>query len=495
MAFEKHVFISYAHLDNEPLTEQQQGWITRFHLSLSTLLSMRMGRKAEIWRDNKLRGNDVFADEIVDQFPKTAILVSVLTPRYVESDWCAREVREFIKTAEASGGLVVDNKARVLKIIKSPVDSEGALPAVMKDALGYPFYICDDQETPLELDPAYGGDLAQKYNLKLAKLAWDLAQLIKKLETSGPSPAAPAEPRPVVYLAECSYDKREARDALESDLRMHGHTVIPDRPLSDVETDYIAAVDGMLARSKLSIHLVGAHYGAAPDGPSEKSEAILQNELAIRHARTRGLQRVIWLSEGTASQSSRQQAFIDALLRDAEVQFGADLITGDFEKLRSAVHATLKKLEKPEPAKAAQSGSEAAARLVYLICDERDRKNTIPLRKFLKARGVEVKIPLFEGDANQVRQSNEEMLKECAGVLLFYGAGDEAWKRMVESDVRKSQAYRGERPAPIRHTYLAEPATEEKNELIELEEPNIINGLAGFADSAMEPFLSALRRL
>jgi hypothetical protein len=46
-----------AHLDNEPLTDQQQGCLTRFQASLSALLSMPMGRKAEIWRDSKLRGN------------------------------------------------------------------------------------------------------------------------------------------------------------------------------------------------------------------------------------------------------------------------------------------------------------------------------------------------------------------------------------------------------------------------------------------------------
>lgn len=499
MPFEKHLFISYAHLDNEPLTDQQQGWITRFHAALSTLLSMRMGRKAEIWRDSKLRGNDIFADEIVQQFPKTALLVSVLTPRYVESDWCTREVREFIKTAEASGGLVVDNKARILKVIKSPVDSQETLPPVMKDALGYPFYIFDDDETPLELDPAYGGDLAQRYNLKLAKLAWDLANLIKKLETAAPGPspepaAVPSPSKPVVYLAECSFDRREARDSLESDLRMHGYTVLPDRPLSDVEADYIQDVDTLLAQSKLAIHLVGAHYGAVPDGPSEKSVVILQNELAIQHARKNGLQRVIWLPEGTASQSPRQQSFLDALLRDAEAQFGADLITGDIEKLRAAALAALQKLEKPDPPKAEPIPGAPRTPLVYLICDERDRKATIPVRKCLKAQGVEVKIPLFEGDATAVRQSNQDLLTECDAVLLFYGAGDEAWKRMVESDVRKSQAYRGDRPAPVRYTYLAEPSTDEKTELIELEEPNLVGALTGFSEPAMAPFVKELQR-
>src|SRR5882724_2526739 len=95
MSFEKHLFISYAHIDNEPLTPEQQGWVSRFHASLRALLSMRLGRPAEIWRDDKLKGTDIFGDEIVSQFPKTAMLISVLTPRYVESEWCTKEIQKF----------------------------------------------------------------------------------------------------------------------------------------------------------------------------------------------------------------------------------------------------------------------------------------------------------------------------------------------------------------------------------------------------------------
>jgi len=99
MEFRHHLFISYAHIDNVALTEHQQGWITRFHETLSAMLGMRIGRKAQIWRDLKLSGNDIFANEIIQQFPQTELLISVLTPRYVESEWCAREVKEFCKSA------------------------------------------------------------------------------------------------------------------------------------------------------------------------------------------------------------------------------------------------------------------------------------------------------------------------------------------------------------------------------------------------------------
>jgi hypothetical protein len=497
MGFEKHLFISYAHLDNQPLTEQQQGWISRFHTTLSALLSMRMGRKAEIWRDSKLQGNDVFADEIVRQFPQTALLISVLTPRYVESDWCTREVREFCKTAEMSGGLVVENKSRVFKVIKTPVESEEQLPSVMKDALGYPFYIFDDEKTPIELDPSYGDDLAQKYNLKMAKLAWDIAQLIRKLETravTSEKPAVtPSASKPAIYLAECSFDRRDAREALEAEFRLHGYRVLPEHQLSREESEYVTQIGALLEQCNLSIHLVGASYGAVPDGSSEKSVVVLQNERAIERSKKGGLQRVIWIPEGTHSESPKQKEFISALHADAEAQFGADLITGDLENLKGAVHAALKKLEKPEP-QLAEPQNGGCNKLIYLICDERDRKATIPIRKFLKAHGVDVQIPLFEGDAAAVRQANHDLLIQCDAVILFYGAGEEAWKRTVESDLRRIKADRAGRALVANVTYLADPTTDEKNELIELEEPNLINGLQGFSEAAIGPLIETLRR-
>ena len=493
MSFERHLFISYAHIDNQPLTPEQQGWVSRFHSSLEAMLSMRMGRKAEIWRDLKLSGNDIFADEIVSQFPKTALMISVLTPRYIESDWCTREVREFCQVAERSGGVVLDNKSRVIKVIKSPVDSEAALPTVMRNMLGYPFYIFDEEQTPLELDPAYGLDMAQKYNLKVAKLAWDIAQLLKKLEAAAPTEGAVAEPstaKPVVYLAECSKDRREEREALETELRMHGYAILPDRQLPWKEADYVAEVARLLERCKLSIHIVGSIYEPL-DG--EKSAASLQNGLAIQRAKSAGLRRVIWLPEGTESPHPEEKRFIEALHRDPEAQFGADLITGDVETLKGAIHAALEKLEKPEPPNAAQRQGNGGARLVYLICDERDRKDTIPFRKFLRGRGLNVQIPVFEGDAAKVRRDNQDLLTECDAVIVFYGAGDESWKRTVDSDLRKMKGYRGEKPLLASYTYLAEPATNDKKDLIELEEPYLMNGLRGFSEAELGPFIRTLQ--
>ena len=93
-----------------------------------------------------------------------------------------------------------------------------------------------------------------------------------------------------------------------------------------------------------------------------------------------------------------------------------------------------------------------------LICDERDRKATIPLRKFLKGQGLDVQIPVFEGDAATVRRNNQDLLTRCDAVIVFYGAGDESWKRTVESDLRKMKGYRGDRPLrPATRTWPSRP--------------------------------------
>lgn len=492
--FDKHLFISYAHIDNQPLTPEQQGWISRFHLSLEALLSMRLGSKAKIWRDDKLQGNDVFADEIADQFADTAVLVSVLTPRYLNSDWCTKEVAEFCNRAEQNGGIVVENKARIFKVLKAPVDAEETLPPIMKDLLGYEFFTIEDG-TPLELDPAYGEKYGQDYNRKVVKLAFDISQLLTKLEANADDtdPEDQGTAKAEVYLAECSYDCKELREILEGELRRHGHTVLPDQRMPRDEDDYVTAVDQLLARCKLSIHLVGNTYGAVPDGPSQKSVTVLQNELAVKRSKSDALRRVVWLPLGTRPEQARQEAFVEALHQDAEAQFGADLITGDPEELKAAVRSALDKIERPQPAPAeAPTGSQNGSRLIYLICDQRDRKATVPVRKFCRAQGFDVSLPAFEGDASAVREAHQQLLSSCDGIMVFYGAGDEAWMHTIGNELRKMPAYRGGKPVLANYTYLAGPKTADKEDLIDMEEPNLIDGLEQFSEAEMAAFVQAM---
>jgi TIR domain len=505
MNFEQNLFISYAHIDDQPLTPGENGWIARFHATLKAILSMRMGREVKIWRDEKLQGNDVFSDEIVTRFKQSAVFVSIVTSRYLNSDWCTREAREFCQSAQQTGGLVIGNKSRVFKVIKTPIDTQESLPAPMKDILGYEFFTVKDG-VPLELDPAYGQEYSQLYNQKVAKLAWEVAQLLKTMEAKGSASQSDAvnselqvPSKPAVYLAECSYDRKQARELVEGELKRLGYPVLPDKRLPADEAEYVAAVESLLARCALSIHLVGESYGAVPDGPSAKSTGIHQNELAIARCRSGGLKRLIWLPQGTRSEQAPQQAFIEALHQDAQAQFGADLIAGDIEELRAAIHATLGKIEQPEPkqperdAAAAKAAAGESTKLIYFIIrDEKDRKASIPVRKVCKQLGFEVALPAFEGDASQVRNANQQNMTNCDAVFLFYGAGDEAWKRTIDNELKKMAGYRTGKPRPPICTYLAEPRTSDKEDLIDMEEPGLINGLGGVEEMAIAKSIQAV---
>ena len=61
------------------------------------------------------------------------------------------------------------------------------------------------------------------------KLAWDITQLLETLGANaserdqGFEQQANRDDKPTIYLAECSYDKNEAKEILEGELRRHGY--------------------------------------------------------------------------------------------------------------------------------------------------------------------------------------------------------------------------------------------------------------------------------
>lgn len=173
--FEYDVFISHADLDNELLPGEARGWVTNLQQTLSMLVTMRLGRRVKILCNSDPVGKDPFAQEISRVLSNTALFISVISPLYVRSEWCMREAQEFCKTAEQTGGLVIDSFSRALKVLKLPVESEGNLPEIMKQTLGYPLYDSDYSGASIEL-------VGEKFHARLAKLAHNVAALLRVVE-------------------------------------------------------------------------------------------------------------------------------------------------------------------------------------------------------------------------------------------------------------------------------------------------------------------------
>ena len=504
MIYEQDAFISYAHIDNEPIAAGQKGWVTQFHATLQTMLSQRLGERARIWRDDKLDGNDIFADEIVEQFNRTALLVSILSPRYLRSEWCTRELQEFCAAVERGGRLGATNKSWVFKVVKTPVDPGTPLPVPMQATLGYEFFE-EDGGAPRELDPAFGDWARQEFLSRISRLAWSLAQSLQQLRAAAAAaaadataPAGAAAPlqfaRPAVYLAHCGRDLAEVREQLATELRMHGHEVLPTQPLPQTEELLVPEVDALLARCAVAVHLVGRSVGPVPDGPSGRSLAMLQNDCAARRCEHSELRRIIWLPAGVSGERPEQQAFIDALLRDAALQRGADLLRGDVEALKSTLHRALKPADPPSAVRIAMPRAPGQRRVHVLMC-ETDRTASVPLLKRLRAQGLQVSIPVFVGDAAALRKANAELTAECDGLILFYGAGDEVWKFHQQSELRKQAALRGAAPGTAEWTWLAAPLSADKELLQLLGDAHLLDGLASPTDAGgdvLQPFFAAI---
>ncbi len=498
MNFEKHAFISYAHIDNKPISEDDEGWISDFHASLESLVSMKLGENVRIWRDNKLKGADIFSDEIVQQFPKTALLISVITPRYINSEWCVKEIREFYNSASQNLGVRIGNKSRILKVLKTPVERD-KIPPEMEGSLGYEFYKLDENGRPKEFNKLFGGDAEQAYLNRVDDLAYDIQEIINLLVKSEAKEAAKGDAQPSlpatqnvtsVYVAQTSYDLASERDLIIRELKDHGYEVFPDKNLSIVEDEFTQEVAQYLDQCQLAIHLIGKSYGGIPDGPAQKSANALQNEIAAVKSKETGLPRIIWMPQHLQYNDERQQQFVTQINEDETAQFGADVIEGSIEDLKAALHDKIEQLENPADNKA--DTLDDTERKIYLICDARDRELTLPLRKHLISQHFEVTIPLFEGDPAAIREDQEENLRTCDAVIVFYGKGDEAWKRSKLNELKKINAYKRTKPLLANYLYLAEPSTIDKVELVELDTPNVINGIAGFSADIMQDFMKKL---
>ena len=501
MNFEKDILISYAHIDDEALMEGHKGWIETFHRSLEVRLAQLLGVKPKIWRDPKLQGNDYFGDEIVDQFPNIALLISVISPRYVKSEWCVREVQEFINACKKNIGVRVQNKSRIFKIVKTPTDLKEH-PEDIQGLLGYDFYKVDPQTgRPKEFSKEFGTESELAFWSKLNDVAHDISDLLKSLQADGlntKDSGAQNQNKPKVYLAETSYDLTEYRDNIKRELQEHGYTIYPDRPLPLVANEYIEAVKGMMSDCQLSIHLVGDRYGLVPE-ETNQSTIVLQNEVAIEQNTGRELQRLIWMKSDMEIDDPRQKQFLDKLTNDGAMQIRSEILETSIEDFKFTMHKRLDEILRrneeahAEPDVSVSSESSVPA-MVYLICDQRDLGEIGELEDLLFEKGLEVVLPIFEGEESQIRQDHQENLKTCDAVLIYYGKGNELWMRSKTRELLKIAGYGRSTPLRCKGVVLAGPNSPSK-ERFRAQGTIVVNGINGLSANLLSPFLEKVNQL
>ncbi|HYJ84421.1 MAG TPA: TIR domain-containing protein [Pyrinomonadaceae bacterium] len=493
--FTDDVFISYRHLDNELFDEQGKGWIDNFHDRFESVLGEALGYEPKIWRDPRLPGNSYFADVLEARIQQTAVVISILSPGYLQSDWCLGELREFCRLADRAGGLRVADRMRVFKVVKTHVDRELHPPEFQKQ-LGYEFYEIDKTtQRPVAFGQELGRNRDQRYWSKLDDLAWDVKQVLSIINPRSRVPAQGSvfsRAQGVIYLAQTTRDLSGERDQIKRELLNRGYDILPETELPFVSPNYEEAVRECVGRAKLSVHLIGGSYGIVPEGAGNRSIVRLQNEIAAERNRDQAFCRLLWMPVGLTPQEEVQAQFIEHLRTDATTQQGAELLQTPLEELKNVIQLRLgsngnKSEDKP-------SGETPAK--VYLIFDKRDLDGVLPLNDYLSVdKNYQVLLPLIDDggeDDSQAFEIHKDNLAQCDAVLIYYGNANQVWFEYKRRDLKKIAGLDRKTLLTAEAVYVASPKTAHK-QLFNSPGTLVIKNFDDFSPALLDSFVARVQ--
>jgi hypothetical protein len=494
MRSDNAIFISYAHVDNKPLTAEEKGWVELFHDRLGIRLGQLLGKNwnVRIWRDKKLQGNDHFGAEIIHQLECAGILVSILSPSYVTSEWCLKELNLFYRSAESNEGARLGDKSRIFKVVKTflPYDQH---PEVLQELLGYEFYEILDQEKGRAREFIPDPLRDTRYWEKLDDLVYDIKLLIET-RTDGPRTqtepaAAPIAPnKDAVYLALTTSDLAEERDKIKRELQQNGYVVLPDQEPPLTSTGFKQMVSAYLERCRLSVHLVGRHYGIVPEGENH-SIVRLQHDLALERNGHTGFERLVWMPTLLEPADERQRLFIEQLQNFTDRLKGWELLQTRLEDLKTIIQTRLRQPKSSTPATIADD----CPPLLYLICDELDDEAADPLVDYLFDRGLEVTRPLREGNQEQLAQIHRENLRLCDAVMIICLQASESWLQMKRLELMKLPGVGRDKPLLVKPFYLLLGQKTRAKEQFKTHEGEVIRIFDDFDTSLLAPFIERLK--
>ncbi len=461
MPYEHDVFISYSHLGN-----QDDGWVAKFHSDLETRLDNYLGRKSQVCRDNKLKFASNFGNEIRDLLRKSKVLLCVLSPGYIQSDWCRRELREFHSFAQRSGGLSVNNMSRIMTVMKTLVPEEKH-PKEMQGSLYNEFFYLSGSGAPLMLGQNPGDKGYEDYDQKVGEVAWSIKEVVEAMGEGGQ-----ADVERTIYLAETTRDRMDDRDKIKAELEARDFIVLPEEklPYDDVQI-YKEAVSECLQRCFMSIHLMGSSYGLRPAG-TDYSIIRLQNEWAAEHSeQQKQFKRLIWIPPKLENPEDKQSEFLEELRNSEAAQRGAQLHERSLEELKTRIIQLITK--PPTPPTQAQG---IKVRRIYVMCDRPDNDLLKPVCEYLydqkikdeEGKAIEYRLevipPAEEDEEGQVIQYHKESLLFCDATLIIYGKTKWNWVQFRLNDViERTKGWGRESDISCKAILIADPKTDQKD--------------------------------
>lgn len=495
MNLRPEILLVYAEEDNQPIDPGMNGWVSSFYKFFTTLMSQISKYDLSI----RMVSEETF---IQSEVPESAAVLAVLTPNLVKQDMIVNTLSGWVQMT-SEDELKINGVHRIFKILKKPFDSDNELPE-LADYISYDFFHVDSLTgEAIEFRRFFGVEAERSFWMKLVDLAYDVNAIIRGIfEHQESNKGKEISREKTVYLASTGIDLVTHRDVIKRELKRHGYEVLPKHTFPKEPEILEKLIKDDLAKSRLSIHMVGEDYGQKPLN-SEISIVDLENKLASEHSailqkynessvEKKLFSRLIWVSPDLKNISERQKIFIEDLKSEASSHEESEVLQIPLQELKAIIREELVtggrfRVHEQE----ADDEETEDCKSIYLIHDKNDTDNTKKLESYLLKKGYKVLAPSYEGDLVDIRNIHQENLRKCDGSIIYYGNASEEWIITKLQDLLKAPGFGRKKPMLAKAVYL-EGKKEVDERHFKKYKTLLLKDHEGFKPEGLQPFLTKL---
>jgi hypothetical protein len=478
--YEYDIFVSYAHVDNEPMHQSERGWVTCLIETMRTELRRRLGSKdaCELWLDKEqIAGHVQFPPKIIHDVQKSATILIVLSPGYISSEWCGRESQTFLQAVREKTGPATN--VFIVEMDKVELDDR-PLELRNLNVNGYKFWTQEHEHGPTQTlgypQPRSDDDL---YNRALNLLVYELARHLRSLDnTKQTTTPASGIDRPTVFLAEVTEDLEDERLQVEEYLRQEGLQVLPDTRPSvyfHEPQEYEKALDRDLEQSGFFVQLLSKVSGRKPKTIPQGYPSF-QYELA----KQKNLQTLQWRSPELKVEDVKDTDHRGLITRETVMAVHLEEFKREIVK-----RTTSKANSQSQPAR----GNFGPTVLVDAEKHDLDLGKAVV--EVLKKHGMGWTLPLHDVKPSIYRKDLESRMTDCDGFVLVYGKSPNYWAREHIQWLRRTRKLK--KPTEPLKTALLEGPPEPKEDVNDsLPNMLVLNCRQGICEIELQKFITSL---
>lgn len=434
------IFVSYARDDDLPPPDRpdKKGFVSFLYDSIQYEFRDLGPNRPKIWRDiNRISDGDQFTPELEAALKQASVLVVILSPNWMASEWCNRELDTF---ARDHGGEL----QRIVVVNKHHIDF-AARPALLRGQVGFEFYARNKDPDDIAGDTEFfdrGEARDERYWQKVRAL---VAHLLRRKAPPPPPPLYPPSGR-TIYVAKPASDMRASYDRIVSELVGRGHAVVPS-PAEEIPLNAaVDIIDKALSKAEISIHLLGEKAGEAPEDQLPMVKLQLARAAEIVGTGVGKFHRLVWApalwsAASAAAVPAAQEAVrhpVDVLAR-FDRQLPTDKVEGDtISKFVDFINQHLTAIAPPRPLSELSTAKGGEISL-YLYHSQEDSDYALNLAAALQQKKLDALLPVFDGPDAEIKSFNGKQLAQCDAVILCWASASEVWVRAQASALRNWQ--------------------------------------------------------